>query len=56
MQSNYNYKDQFFKNGSFQINDLFSKADLKNLEINLQEKFSLKKKVGKKMICLFKAI
>ena len=37
MQSNYNYKDQFFKNGSFQINDLFSKTDLKNLEINLYD-------------------
>ena len=37
MQSNYNYKDQFFKNGSFQIDDLFSKKDLKNLEKNLYD-------------------
>ena len=37
MQSNYNYKDQFYKNGSFQIDDLFSKKDLKNLEINLYD-------------------
>ena len=37
MQSNYNYRDQFFKSGSFKINDLFSKSDLKNLEINLYD-------------------
>lgn len=37
MQSNYKYKNQFFKNGFFQINNVFSKSDLKNLEKNLYD-------------------
>ena len=37
MQSKFNYKNQFFKNGFFKINDLFLKSDLKNLEKNLYD-------------------
>ena len=41
MKSNYKYKDEFLKDGFFQVNNLFKKSDLKNVESNLYDFASL---------------